>query len=227
MNRKFGYKFAMVFSIMLAVLSTMVIPVEAQRRRARARAAAPATYTVLSGTSIRVRIDEELSSEDARIGDTFTSTVVDPVYANGIEVIPQGSKIGGRVIAVQKAGRRSKAGTISVTFNRLTLPTGRAYAINGSLTDVSGETVNYDEEGQVQGKSSTKRNVVFIGGGAATGAAIGAIAGGGKGAGIGAGIGAGLGVAGSLLSKGKEAKVKRDTEFGVLLNRAIRLPRFR
>ena len=69
-----------------------------------------------------------------------------------------------------------------------------------------------------------KRNVVFIGGGAATGALIGAIAGGGKGAGIGAGIGAGLGVAGAYFSKGHEAVVKSGTEFGVVLNQTLSLP---
>ena len=84
--------------------------------------------------------------------------------------------------------------------------------------------MNADNEGEVSGSSATKRNVVFIGGGAATGALIGAIAGGGKGAGIGAGIGAGLGVAGALFSKGHEAVVKSGTEFGVVLNQTLSLP---
>jgi hypothetical protein len=53
---------------------------------------------------------------------------------------------------------------------------------------------------------------------------IGAISGGGRGAGVGAGVGAGLGVAGALFSKGEEAVVKRDTEFGVILNRGVSLP---
>ena len=46
------------------------------------------------------------------------------------------------------------------------------------------------QEGEVEGKSTTKRNVVFIGGGAGAGALVGAVAGGGKGAGIGAAVGA-------------------------------------
>jgi hypothetical protein len=66
--------------------------------------------------------------------------------------------------------------------------------------------------------------VVFIGGGAASGALIGAIAGGGKGAGIGAGVGAGIGAAGALFAKGKEATVRRGTEFGVVLNQSVTLP---
>jgi hypothetical protein len=139
-------------------------------------------------------------------------------------VIPAGSIIVGRVTEVKRAARQSKAGTLGEEFISVKLPTGYSRALNGSLTSMSNEAVEYDNEGQVTGNSSTKRNVVFIGGGAAAGALIGAIAGGGKGAGIGAGIGAGLGVAGALFSKGKEAEVRPGTEFGVILNQSLSLP---
>ncbi|HKR59852.1 MAG TPA: hypothetical protein VJS64_08945, partial [Pyrinomonadaceae bacterium] len=111
-----------------------------------------------------------------------------------------------------------------VHFVALRLPTGITRTINGDLTDLSGGEINSDNEGEVSGRSATKRNVVFIGGGAATGALIGAIAGGGKGAGIGALIGGGLGTAGALFSKGHEAVVKSGTEFGVVLNQSLSLP---
>ena len=221
---------AISFLILLAVVTASVLPAFAQKRRPRlGRASRTATrtepryHTVAANTVIRVRMNEQISSENARIGDRFTTTVVDPVYAGGVEVIPAGSIINGRVSSVSRASRR-KAGTLGVSFISLQLPTGYTRAINGSLTDLGSESVNSDNEGGVRGRSTTKRNVVFIGGGAATGALIGAIAGGGKGAGIGAGVGAGLGVAGALLSKGNEAKVKRDTEFGVVLNQAVALP---
>ena len=169
-------------------------------------------------------MNEQISSETARVGDRFTTTVVDPVYVGGVEVIPAGSTIVGRVTEVKRAQRQSKAGMVGVSFISLQLPTGLSRAINGSLSDVSEETVSYDNEGQVTGRSSRNRNIVFIGGGAATGALIGAIAGGGKGAGIGAGVGAAAGIAGSYFSKGKEAVVKPGTEFAVILNQSLSLP---
>lgn len=173
-------------------------------------------------------MNQEISSKTARVGDRFTTTVVDPVYAGGgAEVIPAGSIIHGRITEVKRAASRGRAGTIGVAFYSLRLPNGVTRAINGSLTDLSDEVAEYDEEGQLKGRPSTKRNIVFIGGGAATGALIGAVAGGGKGAGIGAGIGAGLGVAGALLTKGKEAVVKPGTEFGVILNQRVSLAAFR
>ncbi|WP_352430238.1 hypothetical protein [Pyrinomonas sp.] len=222
-----------VLLALLAVAAANIISVEAQTRRRAPRSryytrAVPHYYTVYANQTIRVRMDQQISSETARIGDRFTTTVVDPVYShNGVEVIPAGSKVIGRITNVRRAERPSKAGMIEVQFISVQLPNGRTYPINGSLTDLSATNVNYDSEGQVTGRSSIKRNAVFIGGGAATGAVIGAAAGGGKGAGIGAGIGAGLGVAGSMLSKGQEAVVKSGTEFGVILNRSVSLPAYR
>ena len=223
--------------VLTALLATTVAPSLAQtskrrpnlrryRRAAKVVTPKPAIvyYNVNSGHVIRVRMDQTITSETARVGDQFTTTVVDPVYAGGVEVIPAGSSVIGRVTNVARAARKSKAGTIGVHFVSMRIPTGIARAINGELTDVSTENVNADSEGEVSGGSAVKRNVVFIGGGAATGALIGAIAGGGKGAGIGAGIGAGLGVAGAYFSKGHEAVVKSGTEFGVVLNQTLSLP---
>jgi len=169
-------------------------------------------------------MNQTITSESARIGDQFTTTVVDPVYSGGIEVIPAGSTVIGHVSTVERAAKKSNAGSIGVRFVSLRLPSGITRAVNGDLTEARTESVNADNEGQVSGRSATKRNVVFIGGGAATGALIGAIAGGGKGAGIGAGIGAGLGVAGAYFSKGHEAVVKSGTEFEVVLNQTLTLP---
>ncbi|HYY56139.1 MAG TPA: hypothetical protein VE842_02350 [Pyrinomonadaceae bacterium] len=223
--------------ILLAFMAASVAPVFSQTRRTRRRAprlgrysrtvrqpAAPTYRTINAGQQIRVRMNEQISSETARVGDRFTTTVVDPVYAGGVEVIPAGSIIGGRVTQVKRAERRSKAGILGVSFVSLQLPNGMTRAINGSLTSGSSETASYDNEGQVTGRSARNRNIVFIGGGAVTGALIGAIAGGGKGAGIGLGVGAAAGVAGAYFSKGKEAVVKPGTEFGVILNQSLSLP---
>jgi hypothetical protein len=219
--------------ILVALVAVSVLPAVAQTRRPQLtrstrsirRAPVPVRYfTINANQTIRVRMNETVSSATSRVGDTFTTTVVDPVYASGTEVIPAGSIIVGRVTQVTRAARKSKAGTLGVNFISLKLPNGMSRALNGSLTSQSGETATYDNEGSVNGGSSTTRNVVFIGGGAAAGALIGAIAGGGKGAGIGAGVGAGLGVAGAYFSKGKEAVVRPGTEFGVILNQNLSLP---
>ncbi len=208
-------RFLLSITVLLTLLTATAIPGVAQRKRK-----GPPRYTVPANTVMRVRMNEKLTSKNANVGDRFTTTVVDPVYARGIEVVPAGSVVTGTVTSVKRAARKSKAGALGVQFISVRTPQGRSYGINGSLTDLEG-SVNADNEGGVTGRSAKKRNVGFIGGGAAGGALIGAIAGGGSGAAIGAGVGAGLGIAGSLLSKGKEAEVKPGTEFGVILNRSV------
>lgn len=228
-NYKLGQR-AFSFLILMVLVAGSVMPAMAQRRRTSPRLSrasrtslppAPRRHVVPADTIIRVRMNEKISSGSSRVGDRFTTTVVDPVYANGIEVIPAGSTVNGRVTTIDRASRKSQSGSMGVKFVSVETPNGSNYALNGSLTSLSSNDVNADNEGGVSGRSATKRNVVFIGGGAATGALIGAIAGGGKGAGIGSAVGAGLGVAGAIFAKGKEAEVEPGTEFGVILNQSV------
>lgn len=218
------------FLIVAALLAGSAIPAfgTPQRRRVRRRApVAPRVvyYTVPANTVLRVRMNEQLDGRTARIGDRFSTTVTEPTYdGTGVEVIPVGSKVWGRVSAVNRAQRR-KPGTITVSFTSVQLPNGRSYPINGSLTSLQADDVNADNEGTVEGRGNRKRDAVFIGGGAAGGALIGAIAGGGKGAAIGAILGGALGTGARVYEKEQEAEVKSGTEFGVILNRSVQIPR--
>jgi hypothetical protein len=210
--------------LMLALVVGSVVPVFGAGQRRRARRPAVRYYTVPADTVIRVRMNQELNSKIARVGDRFSVTVTEPVHSGGTEVVADGAKIWGRVTSVKRAGRRTP-GSINVSFTSLVQPSGRSTVINGSLASLDADDdVNADNEGSVRGTGQRKRDAVFIGGGAATGALIGAIAGGGKGAAIGAIIGGGLGTGARVYEKEKEAEVKSGTEFGVILNRAISLP---
>jgi hypothetical protein len=221
------------FLVLIALMAGSVLPAFAQTRRVRRSprlgkytrpAARQPTYrTISANTVIRVRINEELNSGNARIGDRFSTTVTEPAYAGGIEVIPVGSKVWGRVSSVRKAGRRTP-GNINVSFYQVELPNGVSRSINGSLTSLQADDVNADNEGTVKGRGNRKRDAIFIGGGATTGAIIGAIAGGGKGAAIGAILGGGLGTGARVYEREREAEVKSGTEFGVILNQSVSLP---
>ena len=204
-------------------MATALGPVLAQTKKKR-----PVSYSVYANQVLRVRLKQEINSEKARIGDTFTSTLVDPLYSrNGVLLAPQGSTVTGRVRNVQRAQKNGKPATLDVQFVSITLPNGVRRAINGSLTDLSESTGTSDNEGQVVAHKTTHRKAKFIGGGAAGGAVIGAIAGGGKGALIGAAVGTAAGFVTGRLKKGHEVKVKSGTEFGVVLNRSFALPAYR
>jgi hypothetical protein len=203
----------------LIALALGTVNLTAQTRKRR-----PVYYSVAANSVMRVRLDTELDSEHARIGDTFSSTLVDPVYSkNGVLLAPQGSKINGRVTNVRRAQKNGEPATMDVQFVSLRLPNGVHTAINGSLAEQEGSSASSDNEGTITAKRTSHRKVKFIGGGAAGGAVIGAIAGGGKGALIGAGVGAVAGIIGGRVKKGHEVNVKSGTEFGVILNRAFSL----
>ncbi len=237
-GKSFARRATVLIALFALVLGTFVPDASAQRRRVRrpvrrtttTRTTTPPLryFSVPADTVIRVRMDTELNSRSARVGDRFSTTVTEPVYGggSGVDVIPTGSKIWGRVASVRRSGRRTP-GSITVAFNQVELPSGVRHTINGSLSSLQADDVNADNESTVRGTGNRKRDAVFIGGGAATGAIIGAIAGGGKGAAIGAILGGGLGTGARVYEKEQDAEVKSGTEFGVILNRAVSLPEYR
>src|ERR1051325_5874398 len=56
-----------------------------RRPAVRRRAARPAAVVPL-GTNLRVRLNDDLSSKDSRVGDRFTATVVNPSRYDGATV---------------------------------------------------------------------------------------------------------------------------------------------
>jgi hypothetical protein len=202
-------------------------PVVRKKTTAVKRAPAVKLYTVPSGERLQVRMNDTITSKTARVGDTFTANVTETVYSsNGVVVIPQGSKVTGRVDAVVAARKGGKPGTIDVSFTQVRLPNGTTRRINGSLTELHSDDAKSDAEGTASGDRMKHRKVIFIGGGGAGGAVLGGAIGGGKGALIGGIIGAGAGLLGERMTKGEDAEVRSGTQFGVMLNQAISLPRF-
>lgn len=200
----------------------------ALKRKVAAKKVVPAErlYSVATGTVIRARMDRTISSKTAKVGETFSVTVTEPVYStNGVVVVPTGSELLGRIDTVRPAANKGRPGEIDARFTQIRLPNGKKRAINGSLSELIGGT-RVDNEGTATGTKMKNRKVIFIGGGGAGGAVIGAAIGGGKGALIGGILGAGGGYLGERFTKGPEAEVKSGTEFGVYLNQAIALPRF-
>jgi hypothetical protein len=136
-----------------------------------------------SGTSIRVRMIDSLSSEQSQVGDTFRATLDESIRVNGRELYPKGADVIGRVTDVHPTGRLSEPGELDLVLNTVSSGTVAASIHVEPLV--------------MKGESHAKSNATKIGGGAALGAVIGAIAGGGKGAAIGtlAGGAAGTGAA--------------------------------
>jgi len=234
MNKLFNIKFLAAFLAVFFVFGAVDASAQAKRKPVIKKKPTPKktttvtkvpvakVYNVPGATRIRVRINEEISSKTAKVGDTFSNNVTEPVYSDsGVIVIPAGSTILGRIDAVVPAKKGGNPGAIEVSFIEVKLPNGTKHAINGSLTDLNSDDAKSDNEGTASGDKMKNRKIIFIGGGGAGGAVLGAAVGGAKGALIGGIIGAGAGLLGERFTKGEEAKVKSGTEFGVVLNQAV------
>jgi hypothetical protein len=169
-------------------------------------------WTVLpAGTSISVRTDETIDSNNAADGRTFPAAIVQDVLDNnGNVVIPRGSR------ATLVVRRVTEGGTLTSGSYILDLDAvhvnGRRYVVNTSEV-AAGES----------GIGKNKRTAEYVGGGAVLGTLLGAIAGGGKGAAIGAVAGAAAGGGAQVLTKGHEIRVPAETVLNFRLERPLHL----
>jgi hypothetical protein len=210
----------------LVVLLFIVLPLCAEE----------APPTVMAGTKLRVEFNNEVGTGISRVGDGVEVHLLKAVEAEGREVLPAGTVLSGRVLAVHKGDKHRKAfPMIRLGFTRATLPDGRSFPANASLADL-GVNEYVDSEGAASTKPVTKGGEVAVpvttG---AAGAGIGAAAGGGKGAGEGAAIGGAIGVLGDVaarsaqwddfkLKRGRKAWLRLDEDLALAPSATVSTP---
>ena len=160
--------------------------------------AANTGWTVPTGSKIVIRMIDGVNSEKNKIGDGFIAVLDEPISQDGIEVIPRGADVRGRIANVNGAGRVSGSAELGLELTQI--------IVNGIPYSVT--TSEYEQVGEGRGKETAKRAAL----GAGIGAAIGAIAGGGKGAAIGAGVGGGGATAAQVLTKGEKLNIPSETK---------------
>ncbi|MDO8501572.1 MAG: peptidoglycan-binding domain-containing protein [Gemmatimonadaceae bacterium] len=161
------------------------------------------------GTVILVTTQTPIESSSARVGQTFETVVADIVVVENYTVIPANSRIRGAITFVQPANRQ-QSGVIEVDFDRLTLPDGTSYAIQGKLTST-------DPVERRQIESSSNQRVVLVGGRGGIGAAI---AGAGSQNSSTSGL---LGALGTLLSEGRNVSLPAGTQLAVQFEQSLSL----
>jgi len=159
-------------------------------------------------TEIDVRLTKRLSSETAQVEDRVEATTVVDLRDSETDrvLIAAGSTMRGTVDSVTKAGRIDRKGSLTVTFNQITIR-GRSYPIHATVVDAI-------ESGGI------KEELPKIGGAAGVGAVIGGILGGAKGALLGILIGGGGMVA---ATEGKDVDLPSGTTLRVRLDSGLNL----
>lgn len=126
------------------------------------------TSTVAMGTTMSLTLNDELSTEANKAGDSFTGTVQQPITdSNGNVVIPSGATVRGRVTQVQKSGRVGEQAVLNLAFEAVSFG-GESYPLDASVVEANPEK---------KSRSSTGEQVAKIGAGAAAGAILGRILG--------------------------------------------------
>jgi peptidoglycan hydrolase-like protein with peptidoglycan-binding domain len=163
------------------------------------------------GSVIIVRTSSPLESANARVGQAFETVVADSIQIDGYTAIPAGSRIRGVVTFAQPADRQ-KSGVIEVNFDRLAMPDGKVFNLNGKLTST-------DAAERRQIESDPNARVVLVGARGGVGAAI---AGAGSDKSPVSGI---LSALGGLLSEGRDVRVAAGTPLAVQLEQGLVLSR--
>ncbi|HSJ64629.1 MAG TPA: YMGG-like glycine zipper-containing protein [Gemmatimonadaceae bacterium] len=130
--------------------------------------ATPATSTSLPvGTTMQVRLNNELGTERSKVGDTFTATVVSDVRASdGSVAVPSGATVRGTVTAVDDSDDVTDAAVIKLAFNELTI-NGQNHPFEARI-----EATDLKQQGDTRQETVQKAGI-----GAAAGAVLGAVLG--------------------------------------------------
>jgi hypothetical protein len=126
------------------------------------------TAVLTVGTTMKVTLDEELSTQTSLQGDVFTATLDEPVYSDeGGVIVPGGAKVRGRVTHVQKSGRVGETAVLNVAFEAISWD-GASYPLDAAVVQANPERVS---------RASTGEQVGKVAAGAAAGAILGRVLG--------------------------------------------------
>jgi hypothetical protein len=160
-------------------------------------AAPPDGITIPERTPIHVTLDQTLATNKNKAGDHFQATVSEPIVVDGNTVIPKGARVDGRVVEARKAGYLKGKADLRLALRDVRV-NGQSYEVH--TTSVGRKSIVH-----------TKRNLLWIGGGAGGGVLIGALAGGGEGAAIGGPVGAAAGAGVAYFTTKRNVKYPVET----------------
>src|SRR5947208_15322504 len=86
--------------------------------------AAAQTLTVQDATPVRLRLNRNISSATAHVGETVDFEVTEPVIVNSIAVVPKGALALGSVTKAEPKRRFGRAGQLEISVDSIRLADG-------------------------------------------------------------------------------------------------------
>ena len=108
---------------------------------------------VPAGTVIPITLMTRISTKYAKDGDGIYARTAFPVTVDNKIVIPEGSRVRGKITEVKRPGRVKGKGELTLSFQSIVLPSGITLPLYSSLGGAPGDA-NKKGEATVQGDSS-------------------------------------------------------------------------
>jgi hypothetical protein len=176
-----------------------------------------------TGTSLTVKLENNIATNSSKTGDLFSARVTEAVLLDGKPVIPIGATVQGKVAQVSEPRRISGRPTIGIFPEALVMPDGQKFVLSASLVQTdAGHGTSVSNEGEFKGSGHNGQDLTEIGMATGGGMVIGGLAGGGKGVVIGGAVGATATVV-HWLGKKKSATLLAGTELVMELSRPLEM----
>jgi hypothetical protein len=165
--------------------------------------------TIPAGTTLRLRLENGISSDESRTEDAVRARLASPLVSRGRTVVAAGSAVLGSVTQSRRSGKVEGRARLGLRFHTLA-PIGDAeqYQIRtATWTRIA--------------PSTRQKDVAKIAFPAVGGAILGGLIGGKKGAAIGVAAGGGAGTGVVLSTRGREVRLGRGTVLTVRLTEPL------
>jgi hypothetical protein len=180
------------------------------------------SHVIPSGTRFLATPEHPISTQDAKVGDSFEAVTIEPLTATDGTVIPPGAEIRGHVDKAEEAHKTGHA-RLWLTFDDVKLPRGWT-PIVAVVDDVPGAhsiRVDSQREGEIEAQSDKRRDAeAAAAAGAFVGAATGVASRNGKDAATGAAIGAVTAFL-AVSGLGQEVTLDKTTKLELVLERDL------
>ena len=120
-----------IWALLLCVLLSLA-PRGDSQQAAPQQSAAPSTsskFVLDDGTPIKLRLNRNLSSADAKTGDNIDFEVLEEVKVNDVVVIPKGNIAIGTVTDAEHKKRMARGGKLNIEIDYVKLADGEKAAI--------------------------------------------------------------------------------------------------
>jgi serine/threonine-protein kinase len=159
--------------------------------------------TLPAGTSLRLTLVTPLSSETAGAGDALSAETTSAVRIEGVEALPTGSQLAGRVTQAASAAAAGGRGEMTLEFDSVTLPEGGRYSLRTRPLSLRAPAI------------ARRRENALVAGLSEVGAAVGGLLGGRKGASAGGVVGGAAGAAYVTSEKGRDVTLPARASLSV------------